>query len=116
MSSSLKLSKNIALHSVFHVSLLLLHKKSWHPPKPATIEVEDEEEYEVEAVLDSQQYEQWKKLQYLVHWKGWGPEHDSWKDMADLRNAPQAIQKFHFTHSKAPSPLNKKTWSWRPDP
>ncbi|PIL29421.1 hypothetical protein GSI_09473 [Ganoderma sinense ZZ0214-1] len=113
LAYELKLSKDLALHPVFHVSLLLPHKESQlpgrHPPEPASIEVEGEEEYEVEEVLESRRYGRWKKLQYLMHWMGWGPEHDSWEDAADLANAPKVVQKFHSTHPDAPSPLNKKT-------
>ena len=115
LAYELKLPKDLALHPVFHVSLLLPHKESQlpgrHPPEPASIEVEGEEEYEVEEVLDSRRYGRWKKLQYLVHWKGWGPEHDSWEDVADLGNAPRIMQKFHSAHPEAPGPLNKKTRS-----
>ena len=115
LAYELKLPKDLALHPVFHVSLLLPHKESQlpgrHPPEPASIEVEGEEEYEVEEVLDSRRYGRWKKLQYLVHWKGWGPEHDSWEDVTDLGNAPRIMQKFHSAHPEAPGPLNKKTRS-----
>lgn len=115
LAYELKLPKDVVLHPVFHVSLLLPHKESEipgrHPPEPAPLEVEGEEEYEVEDVLESRRYGRWKKLQYLIHWKGWGPEHDSWEDAADLENAPQVVQKFHSSHPEAPSPLNKKTRS-----
>ncbi|PIL30448.1 hypothetical protein GSI_07147 [Ganoderma sinense ZZ0214-1] len=115
LAYELKLPKDLALHPVFHVSLLLPHKESQlpgrHPPEPASIELEGEEEYEVEEVLESRRYGRWKKLQYLVHWMGWGPEHNSWEDAADLANAPKVVQKFHSTHPDTPSPLNKKTKS-----
>ena len=115
LAYELKLPKDIVLHPVFHVSLLLPHKESRlpgrHPPEPASIEVEGEEEYEVEEVLESRRYGRWKKLQYLVHWKGWGPEHDSWEDAKDLSNAPKVLDKFHSTHPDAPNPSNKKTRS-----
>ena len=56
LAYNLKLPKGVVLHPVFYVSLLLLHKESQlsgqHLPEPAAIEVEGEEEYEVEAVLD----------------------------------------------------------------
>ncbi|PIL28875.1 hypothetical protein GSI_08921 [Ganoderma sinense ZZ0214-1] len=120
LAYELKLPKDLALHPVFHVSLLLPHKESQlpgrHPPEPASIEVEGEEEYEVEEVLESRRYGRWKKLQYLVHWMGWGPEHDSWEDAADLANAPTVVQKFHSTHLDAPSPFNKKTKSLTVEP
>ena len=79
--------------------------------EPAAIEVKGEEEYEVEKVLESRWYGRWKKLQYLMHWKGWGPKHDSWEDVMDLANAPRMVQEFHSAHPEAPSPHNKKTKS-----
>ena len=65
----------------------------------------------MEKVLESRRYGRWKKLQYLVHWKGWGPEHDSWEDAMDLANALWIVQEFHSAHPEAPSPHNKKTKS-----
>ena len=65
--------------------------------------MEGEEEYEVEAVLDSRRYGRWKKLQYLVHWKGWGPEHDSWEAAEDLANAPEKVAQFYAKYPKAKS-------------
>ena len=115
LAYELRLPKDLTIHPVFHVSLLLPHKESRfpgrHPTEPAAIEVEGEEEYEVEKVLESRRYGRWKKLQYLVHWKGWGPKHDSWEDAMDLANAPRMVQEFHSAHPEAPSPHNKKTKS-----
>ena len=47
------------------------------PPPPPEI-IDDEEHYEVEKILDSQLYH--GKLQYLVKWKGFGYEENSWAD------------------------------------
>jgi len=115
LAYELKLPKDVQIHPVFHVMLLQPRKESRfpgrHPPEPAAIEVEGEEEYEVEKVLESRRYGRWKKLQYLVHWKGWGPEHDSWEDATDVANAPKIIQAFHSLRPEAPGPHNKKTKS-----
>ena len=115
LAYELHLPKDVQIHPVFHVSLLLPHKESQlpgrHPPEPAAIDVEGDEEYEVDTVLDSRRYGRWKKLQYLIHWKGWGPEHDSWEDSTDVANAQKLVQKFHSTHPTAPGPLNNKTRS-----
>ena len=66
--------------------------------------MEGEEEYEVEEVLNSRRYGRWRKLQYLVRWKGWGPEHDSWEAAEDLTNAPDLVKKFYTKFPKAPRP------------
>jgi Chromo (CHRromatin Organisation MOdifier) domain len=39
--------------------------------------IEEHEEYKVEQVLASRQFGRWKKLQYLIHWKGYLYAHDS---------------------------------------
>ena len=71
LAYELKLLKDLTMHLVFHVSLLLPHKESklpgQHPPELALIRVEGEEEYDIEPVLESCRYGRWKKLQYLVH-------------------------------------------------
>jgi hypothetical protein len=53
--------------------------------KPAT------EEYEVERVV-GKHYDKsrWQNL-WLVRWKNYGPQHDSWQTKKDLRNAPEVL-------------------------
>ncbi len=34
------------------------------------------------------------KLQYLVHWAGYGGEHDSWEPEVNLRDAPDPVAKY----------------------
>ncbi|KAG5734829.1 hypothetical protein E4T56_gene627 [Termitomyces sp. T112] len=69
------------LHPVFHVRLLERHAPdpfpSQRPSRPPPIEVEDEYHYEVDEILDSRVVH--GRLQYLVHWKGYGPEDDTWE-------------------------------------
>ena len=89
LSYRLKLTVRDQRHSVFHVDHLRAAKPAHivpnrEFPEPSLVVIDKEEEYEVEEVLDLQRYRWWKKLQYLVHWKGWGPEHNSWEDVADL--------------------------------
>ena len=43
------------------------------PAPPPTI-INEEEEYEVEEVKKHRKHE--RGMQYLVHWKGYGDEHD----------------------------------------
>jgi Chromo (CHRromatin Organisation MOdifier) domain len=86
------------IHNVFHVSLLMPYKEmEEHGPnftKPPPELIEEQEEYEVEQVLASRLYGRWKKLQYLIRWKGYSHAHDSWASVDDV-HAPDLVQAFH---------------------
>jgi len=41
------------------------------------------EEYKVECILDSQVFR--NKLEYMVHWKGYGVEEDEWRLAKDVK-------------------------------
>lgn len=63
-------------------------------PEPTNGDVIDEiddKDYEVEDILD--QRVKFSKLQYLIRWKGYGPQHDTW-ERADGLNCPDIIKKF----------------------
>ena len=53
-------------------------------------------EYKVEKILDSQIL--CRKVEYLVHWKGYGVEEDKWHPIHDVQGSKQLITKFHHTH------------------
>ena len=75
----LELLEGWAIHNVFNEDLLTrcneLQFKNQHmePAPPPTI-INKKEEYEVEEVRKHRK--QGKGMQYLVHWKGYGNEHD----------------------------------------
>jgi Chromo (CHRromatin Organisation MOdifier) domain len=95
------------IHNVFHVSLLTPYKETEeHGPnfaEPPPELIEEQEEYEVEQVLASRLYGRWKKLQYLIHWKGYSHAHDSWASVDDV-HAPDLVQAFHHGNPQAPGP------------
>ena len=87
------------LHLVFSVAKLLgaprdpiLRCNSTTLPPPVLIDNEGNEEYKVEAILDSRVF-QWK-LQYLVKWKGYRYEEHSWVNEVDM-DAPEATAEFY---------------------
>src|SRR5712664_2911170 len=71
------------LHPVFPVVKLMPAPADPIPgrqsdPPPDPILVDGEEHYEVEAVLDSHIFR--GRLQYLIQWKGYSYEHNSWEN------------------------------------
>ena len=56
------------------------------------IEVEEEEEWEVEKILNKRRVRGIDK--YLVQWKGFMAEHDTWEREEELRNARELVDKF----------------------
>jgi len=60
------------IHDVFHASLLLPYRETTaHGPnftRPPPDLVEDEEEYEVEAIVNHRRYGRQHQLQYLIKW------------------------------------------------
>jgi hypothetical protein len=67
------------------------------PPPPKI--VGGKERYEVKEVVDSRFYR--RRLQYLVRWKGYGHEENSWLVEGDV-DAPNLIAEFYRAHLNAP--------------
>jgi Chromo (CHRromatin Organisation MOdifier) domain len=96
------------IHNVFHVSLLTPYKEMEEHgpnfPKPPPELIDEQEEYEVEQVLASRLYGRWKKLQYLICWKGYSHAHDSWMSADDV-HTPDLVQAFHRGSPQALGPI-----------
>jgi hypothetical protein len=111
----LKLTTNFhRVHPVFHVSKLrphtpdLIHERRPPPPPKPTITNTGEQEYEVETILDSRLHR--AKLQYLVKWRGYGPEENSWEPEDHLQNSKSLVTKFHRDHPNSPRRISAATW------
>ena len=93
----LELPKGWMIHNVFNEDLLTrcveLKFQGQHkdPAPPPTI-INEEEEYEVEGVRKHRK-RRWE-TQYLVHWKGYGDEHDQWIAESVLPHAKQVIEDY----------------------
>ena len=72
-------------------------------PGPSTVTEDREEEYEVERIVDSRY--KGKRLEYLVHWKGWSDSDRTWEPVSNLGNATDAVHDFHAAHPAAPRRL-----------
>lgn len=105
----LELPHWLKLHPVFHVNRLSPYRDNGldKPPPPDPVVVEGEEEYEVEAILDSRLVKlggrkKRTKLQYYVQWKGYGEGSNSWEDADALKHASEYVEEFHAANPSAP--------------
>ena len=79
-----------ALHPVFHISRLRPYRSgggdgTHNIAGPPPITVEGEEEYEVSRIIAE------RNGKFLVRWRGYGPDKDTWLKESDLRNAPNVL-------------------------
>jgi hypothetical protein len=85
------------IHPVFHVSQLKQfndpgqHNSAEQPP-PAPVITGYDKEYEVEKIITHRK--KGRDVQYLVRWKGYGPEDDTWEPERNLRNASNILQQY----------------------
>ena len=91
----LELPKSIKIHPVVNVSRVRLYKLQVEgqkkiPPKPVIIE--GEEEFEVEKILNKRMIRE--KEKFLVRWKGYMAEEDTWKSRENLENAKELVEEF----------------------
>jgi hypothetical protein len=54
----------------------------------------ESEEYEVEKIVGRRFDKSKKQDVWLVRWKNYGPQFDSWQTRKDLRNAPEMLRAF----------------------
>jgi len=66
---------------------------------PLPIVIDGEAEWEVEEILDSCWH--WRRFQYLIKWKEYGREHNSWESASEVF-APELTAEFHRKHPGAP--------------
>lgn len=72
------------------------------PPPPPAIEVEGELQHEVQEILKSRKRR--GHVQYLVRWKGYTREDDTWEPAGNLKKSPDAIKDFHKKYPDQPRP------------
>ena len=91
----LQLPPTVHIHPVVNVSKLQMYKmqvEEQRAMKLAPVIVEGEEEFEVEKILNKRKI--WGKERFLVCWKGYMVEADTWEDRGNLKNAGKMVEEF----------------------
>ena len=90
-----------SIHPVFHTSVLRKYRAGpglIRPPPP--VELDGELEYEVERILDKRMAKfrsKHKRVpQYLIKWKGYGHEHNTWEPLSNLTHCNEILQAFEL--------------------
>ena len=88
-------------HPVFNQDLLLPFKPPAYsqqclPPPPNPTLIDDNKEWEVDFIKDSRLTNRLRRsVQYLVHWKGFSNDEDTWEPAQNLVHASELIADFH---------------------
>jgi len=91
----LELPSTVRIHSVVNVSRIRQYVGQVEGQKkeqPAPVIIEGEEEWEVERILNKRRVR--GKDKYLVCWKGFTAESDTWEGKENLENAKEAVEEF----------------------
>jgi len=91
----LELSSTIKIHPVVNVSRIYRYVGQVEGQKkeqPAPVIIEEKEEWEVKQILNKRKVR--GKDKYLVRWKGFTAELDTWEGRENLKNAQEAIKEF----------------------
>ena len=91
----LELPSTIKIHSVVNVSRIQRYVgqvEEQRKEQPVPVVIKKEEEWEVERILNKQQIQE--KNKYLVQWKGFTAESDTWEGRENLENAKEAVKEY----------------------
>jgi len=91
----LELPSTVKIHPVVNVSRVQRYigqVEGQRKEQPAPVIIEGEEEWEVEQILNKRKVR--GKDKYLVCWKGFMVESDTWEGRENLENAKEAIEEF----------------------
>src|SRR6266404_1622676 len=81
------------------------HGPNYLCPPPEVIGQEDNH-YEVEAILQSRQTKNRRGIQYIVKWKGYPDSDNSWEPASHMKNTLNLVTAFHKRYPHFPQPSN----------
>ena len=105
----LELPSSIRIHPVVNISRIRRYRdqvtgQKVTPPPP--VEIQGEMEYEVEKILSKRK--RYGKVEYLVQWKGYTAEEDTWKKEGNLGNTQEAVEDYEKEYKKMARRIREK--------
>jgi len=105
----LELPKSIRIYPVVNISRVQLYKpqvkgQKKTPPKPVIIE--GEEEFKVEKIINKRTVR--GKEKFLVRWKGYTAEEDTWENRENLENAKELVEEFEKIYGEGVKELRQQ--------
>jgi len=91
----LELPSTVRIHLVVNISRIRQYVEQVEGQKkeqPALVIIKEEEEWEIERILNKRKVR--GKDKYLVRWKEFMAESDTWEDRENLENAKEVIKEF----------------------
>jgi len=93
----LRLPSLMRIHPVVNISWIVRYRKQVKGQKKEEgklVEVEGVEEWEIEKILNKKKIRGVEK--YLIRWKGFTVEGDTWERKENLKNAEELIEEFKW--------------------
>ena len=97
----LELPASVKIHLVVNVSRIKRYVDqvdSQRKEKPQPVVIEGEEEWEVERILNKRKIR--GKDKFLVRWKGFTAEEDTWESRENLQNAEELLREFEEEYGR----------------
>ena len=105
----LELPPSIKIHPVIHIRYLIKPRETLKYPnrivykRPTPVIVDEEPEYEVESILKRRVRKIGKgaRVEFLVHWKGYPSEEDTWEPKSNLTHCREILKEFYKQEKEA---------------
>jgi len=105
----LELPKSIRIYPVVNVSRVRLYKPQVEGQKkimPKPVIIEGKEEFEVEKILNKRTVR--GKEKFLVRWKGYTAEEDTWESRENLENTKELVKEFEREYGEEAEELRRQ--------
>jgi len=105
----LELPKSIKIHPVVDVSRVQLYKSQVEGQKkisPKPVIIKGEEEFKVEKILNKRTVR--GKEKFLVRWKGYTAEEDTWENRENLENTKGLVEEFEREYREEVKELRRQ--------